>query len=94
VGNGRHLILDLYDCDPEVLDDYQELQRLLETSLVMAKATILRIIGEKFKPQGVTHWHCWLNPTHLFIHGLAKGTVLLICTRVETEQKPIKLLNF
>jgi S-adenosylmethionine decarboxylase len=48
------LILDLYDCDPGVLDDYEELQRLLEASLVMAKANILRIIGEKFEPQGVT----------------------------------------
>ena len=54
MGNGRHLILDLYECDPGILDDYEELQRLLETSLVMANATILRIIGEKFKPQGVT----------------------------------------
>lgn len=54
MGNGRHLILDLYDCDPGILDDYEELQRLLEISLVMANATILRIIGEKFKPQGVT----------------------------------------
>jgi S-adenosylmethionine decarboxylase len=54
VGNGRHLILDLYDCDPGILDDYEELQRLLEASLVLAKANILRIIGEKFKPQGVT----------------------------------------
>ncbi len=54
MSNGRHLILDLYDCDREILDDYAELQRLLEASLVMAKATILRIFGEKFQPQGVT----------------------------------------
>lgn len=54
MSNGRHLILDLYGCNPEVLNDYEELQRLLEASLVMAKANILRIIGEKFKPQGVT----------------------------------------
>ena len=67
MGNGRHLILDLYDCDPEVLDDYQELQRLLEASLVMAKATILRIIGEKFKPQGVTLL-ALLAESHASIH--------------------------
>jgi S-adenosylmethionine decarboxylase len=54
LSDGRHLILDLYDCDPGILDDYEELQRLLEASLVLAKANILRIIGEKFKPQGVT----------------------------------------
>lgn len=54
MSNGRHLILDLYDCDSEILNDYEELQRLLEASLVMAKANILRIFGEKFEPQGVT----------------------------------------
>jgi S-adenosylmethionine decarboxylase len=67
VSNGRHLILDLYDCDPGILDDYEELQRLLEASLVMAKATILRIIGEKFKPQGVTLL-ALLSESHASIH--------------------------
>ena len=54
MSNGRHLILDLYECDPGILDDYEELQRILEASLIMAKANILRIFGEKFQPQGVT----------------------------------------
>ena len=54
MSKGRHLILDLYDCDPGVLDDYDELTRLLEAALSMAGATILRIFGEKFEPQGVT----------------------------------------
>jgi S-adenosylmethionine decarboxylase len=67
VSNGRHLILDLYDCDPGILDDYEELQRLLEASLVMAKATILRIIGEKFEPQGVTLL-ALLAESHASIH--------------------------
>lgn len=67
MSNGRHLILDLYDCDPAVLDDFEELQRLLESSLVMANATILRIIGEKFKPQGVTLL-ALLAESHASIH--------------------------
>lgn len=67
MSNGRHLILDLYDCDPDILDDYEELQRLLEASLVMAKANILRIIGEKFKPQGVTLL-ALLSESHASIH--------------------------
>ena len=68
MSNGRHLILDLYDCDPGILDDYEELQRLLEASLVMAKATILRIIGEKFQPQGVTLL-ALLAESHASIHS-------------------------
>ena len=67
MSNGRHLILDLYDCDPEILDDYGELQRLLEASLVIAKANILRIIGEKFEPQGVTLL-ALLAESHASIH--------------------------
>jgi S-adenosylmethionine decarboxylase len=67
LSNGRHLILDLYDCDPEILDDYGELQRLLEASLVIAKANILRIIGEKFEPQGVTLL-ALLAESHASIH--------------------------
>lgn len=67
MGNGRHLILDLYGCDPEILDDYEELQRLLEASLVMAKANILRIFGEKFQPQGVTLL-ALLAESHASIH--------------------------
>ena len=67
MSKGRHLILDLYDCDPGILDDYEELQRLLEASLVMAKANILRIIGEKFEPQGVTLL-ALLAESHASIH--------------------------
>jgi S-adenosylmethionine decarboxylase len=67
VSNGRHLILDLYDCDQELLDDYDQLSAMLKTALLMANATILRIIGEKFKPQGVTLL-ALLSESHASIH--------------------------
>ena len=40
---------------------------MLEASLLMAKANILRIIGEKFKPQGVTLL-ALLAESHASIH--------------------------
>jgi S-adenosylmethionine decarboxylase len=67
VSNGRHLILDLYDCDQELLDDYDKLSELMETALLMANATILRIFGEKFQPQGVTLL-ALLAESHASIH--------------------------
>ena len=67
MSDGRHLILDLYECDPDILDDYDLLQELLQTALLMANATILRIIGEKFKPQGVTLL-ALLAESHASIH--------------------------
>jgi S-adenosylmethionine decarboxylase len=68
MSKGRHLILDLYDCDPGILDDYDELTRLLEVALKMAGATILRVIGEKFEPQGVTIL-ALLAESHASVHS-------------------------
>lgn len=67
MSNGRHLILDLYDCDQALLDDYEELERLLQVALNMAGAKILRMFGEKFKPQGVTLL-ALLAESHASIH--------------------------
>lgn len=67
MSNGRHLILDLYDCNPEVLDSYDQLQSYLETALALAGANILRIFGEKFEPQGVTLL-ALLAESHASIH--------------------------
>jgi S-adenosylmethionine decarboxylase len=67
MSDGRHLILDLYDCDREILNDYEGLEELLLTALQMANATILRIIGEQFKPQGVTLL-ALLTESHASVH--------------------------
>ena len=67
MSNGRHLILDLYDCNKKLLDDYDALRGLMETALQMSNATILRIIGEKFEPQGVTLL-ALLSESHCSIH--------------------------
>ena len=67
MSNGRHLILDLYDCDKQLLDNYDALRELIETALRMSNATILRIIGEKFEPQGVTLL-ALLSESHCSIH--------------------------
>ena len=67
MSNGRHLILDLYECDQAILDNYEELERLLEVALNMAGAKILRVFGEKFEPQGVTLL-ALLAESHASIH--------------------------
>ena len=54
MSDGRHLILDMYGCSKVVLDDRQLLVQALESALRMAKANVLRIISNKFEPQGVT----------------------------------------
>ena len=67
MSNGRHLILDLYDCDPEILNDYEGLEQIMLAGLSLSKANVLRIIGEHFKPQGVTLL-ALLAESHCSIH--------------------------
>jgi len=64
---GRHLILDLYQCDSDVLDDYDCLLKILEEALVLSRATVLQIIGHKFEPQGATLL-ALLAESHASIH--------------------------
>ena len=67
MSNGRHLILDLYDCDAEVLNNYDLLMEYMKEALRIAKARVINIIGEKFDPQGVTLL-ALLAESHCSIH--------------------------
>lgn len=67
MSNGRHLILDLYGCDPEILDDYLFLEKMLRDACCLSGATLLRITGHKFEPQGVTIL-ALLAESHASIH--------------------------
>ena len=51
---GQHLILDFYGCNQELLDDYEALKTIFEDSLELSNATVLKVTGNKFEPQGVT----------------------------------------
>ena len=61
------MILELYGCHREILDDYDYLQEVMETAISMSGATLLRIFGEKFSPQGVTLL-ALLAESHASIH--------------------------
>lgn len=67
MSNGRHLILDLYECDPGILDNYKYLEEMLLTAIRMSGATLLRITGHKFEPEGVTLL-ALLAESHASIH--------------------------
>jgi S-adenosylmethionine decarboxylase len=96
MSDGRHLILDLYDCEPASLDDYDKLEEWLRAALLMANATILRIIGEKFQPQGVTLL-ALLAESHASIHtwpeiGYA-AVDLYTCGNTTNTQKAADFLS-
>ena len=63
----KHLLLELYRCDYEKLNDESFLRCTLNRASKLAKATVLNLISNKFEPQGVTAI-ALLAESHISIH--------------------------
>ena len=63
----KHLLLDLYRCDCEKLNDESFLRCILNRSAKLANATVLNLTSNKFEPQGVTAI-ALLAESHISIH--------------------------
>ena len=64
---GKHLLLELYRCDREKLNDESFLRCILDRAAKLANATVLNLISNKFEPQGVTAI-ALLAESHISIH--------------------------
>jgi S-adenosylmethionine decarboxylase len=64
---GKHCILELYDCNPQKLDDEAFLRTAITTAAKRAGATLLNLITHRFEPQGVTGL-ALLAESHISIH--------------------------
>jgi len=64
---GKHLLLELKDCDRELLNDLEFLKRILPEAAAEAGATILGESFHQFHPQGVSGVVI-IAESHLFIH--------------------------
>jgi len=51
---GRHLIVELADCDRAVLDDPRRLQTHLEEAVRRSGATMVKAVFHRYNPQGVS----------------------------------------
>ena len=67
VYQSKHLLLELYRCDYEKLNDESFLRCTLNRAAKLAKATVLNLISNKFEPQGVTAI-ALLAESHISIH--------------------------
>ena len=63
----KHLLLELYGCDFEKLNDESFLRCAINNAAKLANATVLNLISNKFEPQGVTAI-ALLSESHLSIH--------------------------
>ncbi len=67
IHQSKHLLLDLYRCDCEKLNDESFLRCILNRASKLANATVLNLISNKFEPQGVTAI-ALLAESHISIH--------------------------
>ena len=63
----KHILMELYRCNFEKLNDEPFLRCALNRAAKLAKATVLNLISNKFEPQGVTAI-ALLAESHLSIH--------------------------
>ena len=63
----KHLLLELYKCNYEKLNDESFLRCSLNRAAKIAKATVLNLISNTFEPQGVTAI-ALLAESHISIH--------------------------
>ena len=67
IHQSKHLLLELYRCDYQKLNDESFLRCALNRAAKLAKATVLNLISNKFEPQGVTAI-ALLAESHISIH--------------------------
>ena len=67
IHQSKHLLLELYRCDYEKLNDESFLRCTLNMAARLAKAKVLNLISNKFEPQGVTAI-ALLAESHISIH--------------------------
>ena len=68
IHQSKHLLLELYKCDYEKLNDESFLRCTLNRAAKLANATVLNLISNKFEPQGVTAI-ALLAESHISIHS-------------------------
>ena len=64
---GRHCILELYDCPPDLLNNLVFIRNSLQGAAKIAKSTLLKEISYQFHPYGVTAL-ALLAESHISIH--------------------------
>jgi S-adenosylmethionine decarboxylase len=64
---GRHILCEAYGCDPEVLNDVEQVERIMVEAALHAGAEIREVAFHMFSPQGVSGVVV-ISESHLAIH--------------------------
>ncbi len=65
---GRHLLVELYDCDTKVISDVRTIENIMVGAAHAAKATIVDVVFHNFNPNGISGVIV-IAESHLTIHS-------------------------
>ena len=64
---GRHILVEYYNCDEEVLNNHKLIEELMVTAAEKANATVVESVFHMFNPYGVSG-AVVISESHLTIH--------------------------
>ena len=64
---GRHLLLEMWDCNREILEDSGQITRIMCDAAGDAGATVVKSIYHEFNPPGITAVAI-LSESHISVH--------------------------
>ncbi|HHV62076.1 MAG TPA: S-adenosylmethionine decarboxylase proenzyme [Firmicutes bacterium] len=64
---GRHILCEVYGCDPEVLNNEKLIEEIMVNAALQAGAEVREVAFHKFSPQGVSGVVV-ISESHLTIH--------------------------
>lgn len=85
---GMHLLLTLFNCASDLLNDEEQLRKLINKAAVASGATVMKLDSQKFEPQGVTAFAV-LAESHASLHTYPESrTVFFDCFTCGTTCDP------
>jgi S-adenosylmethionine decarboxylase len=93
---GKHLLLELNDCDPKLLNDISFIKEIMLAAAEESGATVLGESFHQFSPQGVSGVII-IAESHLTVHtwpehGYAGADIFTCGTRVKPEKAAAVLI--
>ena len=64
---GRHLLLEMWDCNREILEDAEKITQIMCDAASDAGATVIKSICHEFNPPGITAVAI-LSESHISVH--------------------------
>ncbi|WP_414042402.1 adenosylmethionine decarboxylase [Macrococcus animalis] len=64
---GRHVLIEYYNCDQDILKDHDSIERIMNEAAVVSGATIVESCFHTFNPYGVSG-AVIISESHLAIH--------------------------